>query len=59
MYQDDEFEKFCRDRYEKICKACEILGIINDESYESYRISNNAHVIDDVALNQVNLPTIL
>jgi hypothetical protein len=40
MYQDDEFEKFCRDRYEKICKACEILGIINDESYESYRISN-------------------
>ena len=40
MYQDDEFEKFCRDRYEKICNACEILGIINDESYESYRISN-------------------
>ena len=40
MYQDDEFEKFCRDRYEKICMACEILGIINDESYESYRISN-------------------
>lgn len=40
MYQDDEFEKFCRERYENICKACEILGIINDESYESYRISN-------------------
>ena len=40
MYQDDEFEKFCRERYENICKACEILGIVNDESYESYRISN-------------------
>ena len=57
MYQDDEFERFCRDRYEKINKACEILGIINEESYESYKMSNYGY-LERIYINSMGDRTI-
>ena len=57
MYQDDEFERFCRDRYEKINKACEILGIINEESYESYKMSNYEY-LERIYINSIGERTI-
>jgi hypothetical protein len=36
LYEED-FEQFCRESYTKIQNACEFLGIINDEDYESFK----------------------
>ena len=57
MYQDDEFERFCRDRYEKINRACEILGIIHEESYESYKMSNYEY-LERIYINSIGNRTI-
>lgn len=54
---DDEFEKFCRRRYEKICDACEILGIINDESFESYKVANYEY-LESIYINSMGDRTI-
>mgnify|MGYP000589485767 FL=1 len=34
---EQDFEDYCRFAYEKIQSACEFLGIINDEDYESFK----------------------
>ena len=34
---EQDFEEYCRFAYEKIQSACEFLGIINDEDYESFK----------------------
>ncbi len=31
------FEEFCRESYERISLACEMLHIVNDEDYESFK----------------------
>jgi hypothetical protein len=49
MYQDDEFERFCRQRFEKIC--------INEESYESYKMSNYEY-LERIYINSIGERTI-
>jgi len=34
---EQDFEEYCRFAYEKIQSACDFLGIINDEDYESFK----------------------
>ena len=34
---EQDFEDYCRFAYEKIQSACNFLGIINDEDYESFK----------------------
>ena len=34
---EEDFEQYCRMSYDKILVACEFLGIINDEDYESFK----------------------
>ena len=34
---EQDFEDYCRFAYDKIQSACEFLGIINDEDYESFK----------------------
>ena len=36
MYQEG-FEILCREAYERICIACDVLGIVNDEDYYSFK----------------------
>ena len=36
LYAED-FENFCRESYERICIACDVLGIVNDEDYYSFK----------------------
>ena len=50
---DEEFEKFCRRTYETICQACEILGIVNDETFESYKIRNHEH-LEKLYINSID-----
>lgn len=57
MYQDDEFERFCRERYEKITQALELLGYVNDESYESYKMSNHEY-LERIYINSIGDRTI-
>lgn len=54
---DDEFEKFCRRRYEKICAACELLNIVNDESFESYKVANYEY-LESIYINSMGDRTI-
>jgi len=41
------FEEFCRRAYERILLACEILSIVNDETYEDFRERNYATLESD------------
>lgn len=41
------FEEFCRHAYERISLACEILSIVNDETYEDFRERNYASLESD------------
>jgi len=41
------FEEFCRRAYERISLACEILSIVNDETYEDFRERNYATLESD------------
>jgi hypothetical protein len=34
---EQDFEDYCRFAFERIQSACEFLGIINDEDYESFK----------------------
>ena len=34
---EQDFEDYCRYAYEKIQSACDFLGIINDEDFESFK----------------------
>jgi hypothetical protein len=34
---EQDFEDYCRFAYEKIQSACDFLGIINDEDFESFK----------------------
>ena len=34
---EQDFEEYCRFAFEKIQSACDFLGIINDEDYESFK----------------------
>jgi|TARA_R100000482_G_scaffold122396_1_gene69973 hypothetical protein len=57
MFDDDEFDRFCRERYEKISIACELLGFVNDESFESYKISNYEYLVS-IYINSIDDKTI-
>jgi len=54
---DNEFEQFCRQRYETINKACELLGIVNDESFESFKIRNYEY-LESIYINSIGERTI-
>lgn len=43
----EDFEEFCRRAYERISLACEILSIVNDETYEDFRERNYATLESD------------
>ena len=47
------FEEFCRRAYERISLACEILSIVNDETYEDFRERNYATLESDY-LNSID-----
>jgi hypothetical protein len=34
---EEDFELFCREAYENVVRACDHLGIINDDNYESFK----------------------
>ena len=34
---EQDFEEYCRFAFERIQSACNFLGIINDEDYESFK----------------------
>tara|TARA_A100000171_G_C2018177_1_gene89756 strand:+ start:74 stop:283 length:210 start_codon:yes stop_codon:yes gene_type:complete len=34
---EQDFEEYCRFAFERIQSACDFLGIINDEDYESFK----------------------
>ncbi len=57
MFDDEEFDRFCRNRFEQICLALEILGIENDESFESYRMSNYEY-LNSIYVNSMGDRTI-
>jgi|TARA_R110002072_G_scaffold207500_1_gene365064 hypothetical protein len=54
---DNEFEQFCRQRWETINKACELLGIVNDESFESFKIRNYEY-LESIYINSIGERTI-
>lgn len=57
MYQDDEFERFCRERYEQLCKALDLLGYEINEPYESYKVSNYEY-LERIYINSIEDKTI-
>ena len=34
---EQDFEEYCRFAFERIQSACDLLGIINDEDFESFK----------------------
>ena len=54
---DDDFDQFCRQRFERINKALELLGIESDESFESYKIGNYEY-LESIYINSMSNKTI-
>ena len=42
----EDFEEFCRESYERISLACSILGIVNDEDYESFNKDLKSYIYE-------------
>ena len=43
---ENEFDVYCRERFDRINIACDFLGIINDEDYVSFKERNSKLEID-------------
>jgi len=41
---EEDFEIFCREQYDKMRVVLELLGIVNDDTYEDYKERNHAHL---------------
>ena len=50
---EEEFETYCRERFESINVACDFLGIINDEDYVSFKERNYTNLETDF-LNSID-----
>ena len=50
---EEEFEAYCRQRYDSINIACDFLGIINDEDYVSFKERNYTNLETDF-LNSID-----
>jgi len=50
---EEEFEAYCRQRFDSINVACDFLGIINDEDYISFRERNYSFLEADF-LNSID-----
>lgn len=37
---EEDFESFCRNAYDKMIVVLEVLGIINDDTYEDFKERN-------------------
>ena len=37
---EEDFESFCRDAYDRMNVVLEVLGIINDDTYEDFKERN-------------------
>jgi len=37
---EEDFESFCRDAYDRMIVVLEVLGIINDDTYEDFKERN-------------------
>tara|TARA_B100000900_G_scaffold392920_1_gene388880 strand:+ start:119 stop:328 length:210 start_codon:yes stop_codon:yes gene_type:complete len=37
---EEEFDNYCRERFDRINIACEFLGVINDEDFVSFKERN-------------------
>jgi len=57
MFDDEEFDRFCRLRYERISLGLDLLGIENDESFESFKMRNYEH-LQGVYINSMGSKTI-
>jgi|TARA_Y100000015_G_scaffold42643_1_gene50559 hypothetical protein len=44
---EEDFEDYCRMAYQRINVACEFLGIINDEDFESFKARNYSRLETD------------
>ena len=50
---EEEFETYCRERFESINVACDFLGIINDEDYVSF-VERNYFTLETDFLNSID-----
>jgi len=50
---EEEFETYCRERFESINVACDFLGIINDEDYVSFK-ERNYFTLETDFLNSID-----
>nr|BAR28595.1 hypothetical protein [uncultured Mediterranean phage uvMED]BAR29141.1 hypothetical protein [uncultured Mediterranean phage uvMED] len=50
---ENEFEDYCRERFDRINIACDFLGIINDEDYVSFKMRNYTNLEIDF-LNSID-----
>ena len=57
MFDDEEFDRFCRFRYERISLGLDLLGIENDESFESFKLRNYEQ-LQGVYINSMDTKTI-
>ncbi len=57
MFDDDEFDRFCRLRYDRISLGLDLLGIENDESFESFKLQNYEQ-LQGVYINSIGNITI-
>nr|BAR29216.1 hypothetical protein [uncultured Mediterranean phage uvMED] len=51
---ENEFEDYCRERFDRINIACDFLGIINDEDYVSFKMRNYTNLEIDF-LNSIDI----
>jgi hypothetical protein len=40
MYEDQEFEIFCEERYQRYLLACEVFGITGAGTYQEFKANN-------------------
>ena len=50
---ENEFEDYCRERFDRINIACDFLGIINDENYVNFKMRNYTNLEIDF-LNSID-----
>ena len=50
---DKDFEDYCWNRYKRIQTACDLLGIINDETYEDF-VERNLDILYEDYINSID-----
>ena len=50
---DEDFNKYCRSRFDCIQTACDILGIVNDEKFEDF-VERNYDILYEDYINSID-----